>query len=139
MATIPSALPHSNVGSIRQRIDRQWLDRIDRFARHLEAAWQRFSEDFDAARAETLEAEELAPLFAAFSRLRRLGVRFDPRFIARMDALKGEAEDLNVDGDADASDELLDLEDSDEDGSDEACEDGWGNHHTLAPGNGGRP
>jgi hypothetical protein len=143
MPNVSGITPDSKSDSIRrllarqrEEIDRQWQQRIDRFASRLETAWRRFSDDVEAATAEELPAEELAPLFTAFAKLRQLGVRFDPRFIARMEALQADAVRLDVDGDLDTSDELLDREDTDEDGSDEACEDGWGNHHTLRNKNG---
>jgi hypothetical protein len=134
MATIPSISPLSKPPSLdefRKRIDRLWIDRIERFARRLESAWQRFSEDFEAVSADEFPAEELAPLFTAFAGLQRLGVRFDPRFIAKMDYLRRDMAYLNVDGDADTSDDLLDLEDSDQDASDEVLEDGWGEHPEI--------
>jgi len=72
-----------------------WKEHLAQYAADLTQAWDEWSDTIDAIEdPETdADAEDMGLAFAQFSRLRRLGVKFDPAFILRMDEMKEQAMD----------------------------------------------
>lgn len=98
-----------------------WRDVIAQYAADLAQAWDEWSETIEAVDDPQTDpdAEDMGLAFAQFSRLRRLGVRFDPGFVLRMEDVDAKVRKV-ADDDFDSSDSLLvDRDDSDEDGSDD--------------------
>jgi hypothetical protein len=75
--------------------------------KRLEAEWELFSKNTDAVALDDLVTDEIAPLFKSLAELIRLGVRFDPDFVARMDAMHKELVAMDPDGEMDGCDEAF--------------------------------
>ena len=81
----------------RRRVDAEWEERITRYAETLLRKWDEFELAIDGAIGEDLPVEELAPIFHQFEQLVRIGVKFDPEFVLRMQFVKAAAVVANPD------------------------------------------
>lgn len=91
-----------------------WCEAIQAYGAKLLSVWTEFKLDSEAILREEgeLDAEEQAPWFNAFATLRRMGVRFDPTFVERVDAAVIGTRGTEIDPDFDLSDQFLDRDDA---------------------------
>jgi len=91
----------------REKIDREWEERIANHVRRVQAKIDRFISDADAVEDEELPSEEYSAVFQGFYELVRLGVRFSPAFVQRIAELRKSVVGSDVDADLDMHDEYL--------------------------------
>ena len=80
--TPPDLLPVA----VAKLVAQAWAERVSMFGKSLAGEWHKFSAAWDAiADAGELTCDDAGDVFASFTRLRKMGLRFSPTFILAME------------------------------------------------------